>query len=782
MRRKLINMFHGATVSQTCLCGLLAAALVVTAVPFTARAAEADNEASVSIGSVNPVNPWDGTVDTDWYDKSGTVYTISTPQQLAGLAELVNSGDTFEGKTVNLVQDIFLNGEEFTQEWISIASGGKVFEGTFNGNMHTIYNMYISEKGEGGLFGCIGEKGMVKAVVIAQGDLSAGGCIADANKGIISYCDNASLIRGGDVGGICNQNDNLVYGCRNLGEVFSGSCAAGIVYSNSRPLAVVSQCSNEGLVYSRRDASGIISSNAGWVYDCYNKGMIAGLDSDWGAFLYGIGNGYNAGVVDCYSVGQFEYGERAYAISRDECRNCYALSSDADARDATIITIEEMKGADFVQKLNDSPTKNITNAWVQDTTGMNEGLPITVADDNRSVGKYKIQPEIWAEYDCKVEEDGQNSYIISYYYNEQAPKVSIKDKEIARISSEEIEGEEGKYVIEGLQPGTTVIQIHFDETENNVSTDCEIKLTVTAKVPEESDKPSEGTDKPSGDISPISNGWYESDGKSYWYENGVRQGTVGRGKEIYDPESDAWYWLDAIQGGAKAVDKDVYQESSGGKWVRYDTEGRMIKGEDYRYGGWYYFEPVTGTMVKGPVVLGDGRKVFYDTVTGQMVKGELKINGESYYFDENDGHLVSGREDTFWVEIDGKQYWYENWRRQGWEPANPAYRGKEIYDPASDAWYWLDNVQQGAKAVSKDVYQESSGGKWVRYDENGRMIKGWSPMDIEEAVENWFVMFAGVYYFDPITGAMAKGEMTIGNAECYFDETTGRLISCSIGY
>ena len=41
------------------------------------------------------------------------------------------------------------------------------------------------------------------------------------------------------------------------------------------------------------------------------------------------------------------------------------------------------------------------------------------------------------------------------------------------------------------------------------------------------------------------NGWYEENGAKYWYENGVRQGTEGRGKEIYDPGSDAWYWLDA---------------------------------------------------------------------------------------------------------------------------------------------------------------------------------------------------------------------------------------------
>ena len=50
-------------------------------------------------------------------------------------------------------------------------------------------------------------------------------------------------------------------------------------------------------------------------------------------------------------------------------------------------------------------------------------------------------------------------------------------------------------------------------------------------------------------------GWKTVNGKDYWYENGVKQGTTGRGKEIYDPDSDAWYWLDAKRGGAKAVNK-----------------------------------------------------------------------------------------------------------------------------------------------------------------------------------------------------------------------------------
>ena len=82
----------------------------------------------------------------------------------------------------------------------------------------------------------------------------------------------------------------------------------------------------------------------------------------------------------------------------------------------------------------------------------------------------------------------------------------------------------------------------------------------------------------------VENGW-SADGM-YWYENGVLQGTEGRGKEIYDSDSDAWYWLDAVDNGKKAVSKDVYQElwagayadreDGTGKWVRYDENGHII--------------------------------------------------------------------------------------------------------------------------------------------------------------------------------------------------------------
>lgn len=244
------------------------------------------------------------------------------------------------------------------------------------------------------------------------------------------------------------------------------------------------------------------------------------------------------------------------------------------------------------------------------------------------------------------------------------------------------------------------------------------------------------------------NGWVEENGKKYWYEKGVKQGTTGRGKEIYDPDSDAWYWLDAVQGGAMTVNKDVYQESAAGqwadkpdgtgKWVRYDENGHMIKGWQTTDKGTYYF----------------------DLITGAMAKGAGDIDGVPCAFDEYTGIALDGQ----WLTIKGADFWYEKGVRQGLDG-----RGKEIYDPASDAWYWLDSVDQGKKATSKDVYQESEAGqwadrpdgtgKWVRYDAQGHMIKGWSADKR--------------YYFDPIYGTMAKGDAVIDGRTYHFDKNTG---------
>ena len=98
------------------------------------------------------VDNWDGSADTSWYTSApdASEYRISTAEQLAGLAQLVNAdpGKTnFAGKTFYLENDLDLSGHE----WISIGTvlGGDYpeysFCGVFDGQGHVISNLYSHE-------------------------------------------------------------------------------------------------------------------------------------------------------------------------------------------------------------------------------------------------------------------------------------------------------------------------------------------------------------------------------------------------------------------------------------------------------------------------------------------------------------------------------------------------------------------------------------------------------------------------------------------------------------
>ena len=119
---------------------LLTLCLVMALVPMTAFA------------EGTSVDNWDGSADTSWYTSApgASAYHISTAEQLAGLAQLVNAdpGTTnFAGKTFYLDNDIDLSGHE----WISIGTGrgGSYpeysFCGVFDGQGHVISNLYSHE-------------------------------------------------------------------------------------------------------------------------------------------------------------------------------------------------------------------------------------------------------------------------------------------------------------------------------------------------------------------------------------------------------------------------------------------------------------------------------------------------------------------------------------------------------------------------------------------------------------------------------------------------------------
>ena len=125
----------------------LVLALCLSLLPLTAFAEEGESEVSTTT-----VDTWDGTADTNWYTghETDTEYRITTAEQLAGLAQLVNAdpGKTnFSGKTFYLENDLNLSGHE----WISIGTGRGgsdpeySFCGVFDGQRHVISNLYSHE-------------------------------------------------------------------------------------------------------------------------------------------------------------------------------------------------------------------------------------------------------------------------------------------------------------------------------------------------------------------------------------------------------------------------------------------------------------------------------------------------------------------------------------------------------------------------------------------------------------------------------------------------------------
>ena len=205
---------------------LLSLSMVVSFMPTNVFATEA-------------VDIWDGTADTSWYvgHEVDSEYHITTAEQLAGLAQLVNGNILFKDKTIYLDNDLDLSGHQ----WISIGNGSnfsQYFGGTFDGQYYKIMNLYHHYTGEdltrNGLFGVISSGGIVKNLMVTNADIVSNDCsllagiLADwVNGGIVENCYTSGKIENdvGDkmLGGLIGQCtwSTQVKGCASNATVIS---------------------------------------------------------------------------------------------------------------------------------------------------------------------------------------------------------------------------------------------------------------------------------------------------------------------------------------------------------------------------------------------------------------------------------------------------------------------------------------------------------------------------------------------------------------------------------
>lgn len=230
-------------------------------------------------------------------------YRISTADQLVYFAQLVNGEPESDSATpqpslcATLVADIDLNpGFTFNEDgsytgagepilWMPMGSAESRYSGTFDGDGYTISGLY-SESDYAGLFGVIGDSGVVCNVSLDNGYLHGGesayssyaGSIAAYNMGTIRGCTSSLSVLGGAwaAGGIAGGCQGVIDECRNEGTVDGYSLTGGIVgYSTT---TTISNCVNVGLVTARgQDLSGGIAGFCevqSAVKNCCNAGTV----------------------------------------------------------------------------------------------------------------------------------------------------------------------------------------------------------------------------------------------------------------------------------------------------------------------------------------------------------------------------------------------------------------------------------------------------------------------------------------------------------------------------
>lgn len=192
------------------------------------------------LNAENAADAWDGTTDTSWYEnnKDATEFSIGTAAELAGLAKLVNDGTNFSGKTIKLTADIKLNNDAVPtggNEWTPIGDSSNTFQGTFDGDGHTITGLYINDTAAGynaykGLFGNIAAGAKVQNLIVT-GDVAAKeknskpryvGGIVGFNSGTVQNCGFQGSVSASKSNGLVSSSD--------IGGVVGGGKATNCWY------------------------------------------------------------------------------------------------------------------------------------------------------------------------------------------------------------------------------------------------------------------------------------------------------------------------------------------------------------------------------------------------------------------------------------------------------------------------------------------------------------------------------------------------------------------------
>ncbi len=209
------------------------------------------------------------------------------------------------------------------------------FEGTFDGNGHTISHLTIQGRSHLGLFGQVRSVAQIKDLGVVDvnvvgsshyvgglvavnagaltgcystGAVTSGGSgqhygiggLVGSNSGAVTRCHSTARINGtsSDAGGLVGGNGGSLTECYSTGAVnTTGAYVGGLVGGN---VGTVTQCYCTGMVTTTgRYAGGLVGRNGGSLTECYSTGAVSTTGGDVG----GLAGNNDGTVTRCYSTG-----------------------------------------------------------------------------------------------------------------------------------------------------------------------------------------------------------------------------------------------------------------------------------------------------------------------------------------------------------------------------------------------------------------------------------------------------------------------------------------------
>ena len=254
------------------------------------------------------------------YDSNTNTYTVYNADGLMNVAELVNGGKT--DINITLDKNIDLTGKGWTPIGTSFRNS---YTGTFDGSGHTITGLTVTTNDQfAGLFGCLGDAGTVKNVVMEGVQITnnhssgyAGG-VAGSGDGTIENCSVSGSVSGTVyVGGVVGaQWEGSITGCSSSATV-KGTVYVGGVTGQTNSSATLTACYATGNVTieiapkKNIAGGGLVGMNAGsrGLLACYATGNVTSTGSSTGQVHIGgfLGGNYTT-VTACYWKNNYEQG------------------------------------------------------------------------------------------------------------------------------------------------------------------------------------------------------------------------------------------------------------------------------------------------------------------------------------------------------------------------------------------------------------------------------------------------------------------------------------------